>query len=600
MEQETGIILNSSPTQKVQGFILEGLNEVKHSKPMLSAQKTKDINEVQKFVNNQKFYASYKLDGLTLVVTYENGELKQAVTRGDGERGEDVTEQAKMITNLPMKIPYKSTLELRGECIISWSNFRKINETLETPYSHPRNLAAGSIRTLDTNVTKQRNLEFVVFECITDLGSDSKWDTLQMVSECGFTIDDMSTGTVENLTEGMQPEFFKYPVDGLIFELDSIRYSKSLGSTGHHENCRIALKWADETYETILRDVEWNTTRTGLINPVAIFDEVNLGGALTTRATLHNISIIEKLELGIGDTITIYRANMVIPKVDDNLTRSNTLKIPTVCPVCGAYTEIKQDNDAKVLICTNNSCGGMLLSKFVHFTSKKAMDIEGLSEATLEKFINLGWLKTFPDIYRLNEYQEQIENLDGFGKKSYVNLWSAIEKSKNTTFDRFICSLGIPNIGRTASKTISKRFNGNWFEFNDAGQRGFDFTELEDFGETMNKAIRSYFNNLTNYNICTALVDILNFEKPSGNDINVGSKINGLTFVITGSVEHYKNRDELKQEIESRRGKVSGSVSAKTDYLINNDVTSTSGKNKKANELGIKIISENDFLEMIK
>jgi len=607
LELETGTVLASSPTQKVQGHILEGLQKVKHFKPMLSAQKTKDISVIKKFVGDKRFYCSCKLDGLTLVATYENGELRQVTTRGNGDIGEDVTEQAKTITNLPLKIPRKDKLELRGECVISWENFRKINETLSEPYSHPRNLAAGSIRTLDTNITKNRNLDFIVFECITNLGLDSKWDILELVEEYGFITVARTTGTIENIIEKTKPEAWEYPADGLIFEFNSREYSESLGSTGHHENCKIAMKWADETYETTLRDVEWNTTKTGVINPVAIFDEVDLGGALTTRATLHNISIMEDLELGVGDTLTIYRANKVIPKVDDNLTRSNTLEIPTTCPNCGAPTEIKQDNNTKVLFCTNDNCPGKLLSKFVHFVSKPAMNIEGLSEATLEKFIKAGFLKTFIDIYSLNKHRNSIEKIDGFGKKSYEKLWSAIEQSKDVKLENFLVALGIPQIGRTAALSISKHFDGSWYQFFDSVMLDmFDFTQLSDFGNIMNDNIYKHFvgseifDSNESFSQHILLPGIMNFKTTQQPTNNTDSKIKGLNFVITGSVEHYKNRDELKVEIENLGGKVSGSVSSKTNYLINNDVSSTSGKNKKANELGVKIISEDDFIEMLK
>lgn len=355
LEKSEGFILANSPTQKVQGYILEGLTKVTHSKPMLSAAKTKDINEIKKFLGNQPFYCSYKLDGLTLVVRYSRGKFVQAITRGTGLVGEDVTEQAKMISNLPMTIPYVSDIELRGECVISWEQFNEVNKSLEEPYSHPRNLAAGTIRNFDTNIVRDRKLSYVVFECVSDLHDedqffDSKWDELGFLDYLGFETVERCHGEVDDCVEAMQPEFYGYPVDGLIFEMCMKSYSKSLPATAHHEGCRMALKWADSTYETILRDVEWNPTRTGLISPVAIFDEVDLDGALTTRATLHNVSIIKQLELGIGDTITVYRSNMVIPKIDDNLTRSNTLEIPKTCPCCGSATTIKKTDNSQVLM----------------------------------------------------------------------------------------------------------------------------------------------------------------------------------------------------------------------------------------------------------
>lgn len=404
LEDQTGFWLANSPTRKVQGQVLDCFTKVKHSKPMLSAAKTKDANEIKRFIGNQPFYCSYKLDGLTLVVRYENGEFVQAVTRGNGEIGEDVTAQARTITNLPMHIDYNDKLELRGECVISWKNFHKINESLDEPYSHPRNLAAGSLRQLDTNITKQRNLSYVVFECVSDLYDnnalfDSKLDELGYLDCLGFETVGRCTGNIDDCIEGMQPEWYQYPCDGLIFEMCMKSYSKTLPVTAHHERCRMALKWADEMYETILRDVEWNPTRSGLIAPVAIFDKIDLDGALTTRATLHNLSIIEQLELGIGDTITVYRSNMVIPKVYDNLTRSNTLTIPNTCPCCGEPTEIKYTDNSKVLMCTNPNCAAKKLAQFTHFVSRKAMSIDGLSEKTLELLISHGFLHNYKDIY---------------------------------------------------------------------------------------------------------------------------------------------------------------------------------------------------------
>lgn len=601
LEDETNFWLTNSPTRKVQGQILDCFTKVKHSKPMLSAAKTKDINEIKKFIGNNNFYCSYKLDGLTLVVRYENGNFIQAVTRGNGEIGEDVTAQARMITNLPMHIDYKDKLELRGECVISWKNFHKINETLNEPYSHPRNLAAGSLRQLDTNITKQRNLSYVVFECVSDLYDgdmlfDSKWDELGYLDYLGFETVGRCTGNIDDCTEGMQPEWYQYPCDGLIFEMCMKSYSKSLSATAHHEGCRMALKWADEMYETVLRDVEWNTTRTGIIAPVAVFDEIDLDGALTTRATLHNLSIIEQLQLGIGDTITVYRSNMVIPKIDDNLTRSNTLKIPTTCPCCGEPTHIKYTDNSKVLMCTNPDCTAKKLAQFTHFVSRKCMNIDGLSEKTLELLISHGFLHNFRDIYHLSEHADKLYSLDGLGKKSVQNLLQSIENSRNVKLENFITALGIPLIGNAASKTISKFFGDSYGKFIDAWEHDFDFTVLDDFGKTMADAMNDAWVNPNP--LWNGIDNEFNFIVEEENTTN-GINLDGKSFCITGSLVHYANRDALVKAIEDNGGKYVSSVSKKTDYLINNDTTSTSGKNKKAMELNIPIISEQDFINMI-
>ena len=600
LEDETGFWLANSPTRKVQGQVLDCFTKVKHSKPMLSAAKTKDVNEIKRFIGNQPFYCSYKLDGLTLVVRYKNGEFIQAVTRGNGEIGEDVTAQARMITNLPMHIDYKDKLELRGECVISWKNFHKINESLDEPYSHPRNLAAGSLRQLDTNITKQRNLSYVVFECVSDLYDkdalfDSKWDELGYLDYLGFETVGRCTGNIDDCTEGMQPEWYQYPCDGLIFEMCMKSYSKALPATAHHEGCRMALKWADEMYETTLLDVEWNPTRTGLISPVAVFKPVDLDGAITTRATLHNLSIIEQLELGIGDTITVYRSNMVIPKIDDNLTRSNTLKIPTTCPCCGQPTEIKHTDNSKVLMCTNPDCAAKKLAQFTHFVSRKAMSIDGLSEKTLELLISHGFLHNYKDIYHLKDRKNEIMQLPGMGEKSVSKLLDSIEKSRTVTLDRFITALGIPNIGSSAAKAISKQFNGDHYNFVQALSNGYDFSQIDDFGEVTNNSLHDWWNNKD------PLIELLPMEMNfiTKKSQAVKADLDGKSFCITGSLTHYPNRDALVKAIEDNGGKYVSGVSKKTDYLINNDTTSTSGKNKKAMELDIPIINEQEFLNML-
>lgn len=601
LEKETNCVLAGSPTIKVQGYVLDRFTKIKHTKPMLSANKTKDSNEIKKFVYGKKFYGSYKLDGLTVVVRYKNGEFMQGITRGTGIEGEDVTEQCRFIKNLPMNIPYKENLELRGECVISWDEFRRINKDLDTQYSHPRNLAAGTLRNLDLNIIKERNLSFIVFECVIDMNEDSKSETLIDVHNMGFEIVSFTklNSTVDQVCDALQPEFYQYPTDGVIFELDSRKLSESLGATSHHECCRMALKWEDELYNTILKDIEWSTSKTGLINPVAVFEPVDLDGAITTRATLHNISYIENLQLGIGDTIQVYRANMVIPKVHSNITMSNTWKLPDKCPCCGGEVEIHNENGSKTLHCINLDCKAKLLGKLVHFVSKNAINIDGLSEQTLQKFIDLGWLSSFRDIYCLSDHKEEMYKLDGFGKKSVDKLLESIEKSRNTTLDRFIYGLCIPLIGRTASKEIAKSCaNGDVGQFITimSLEGNQPFIGLDGFGKEMCSSFTYWW--VHNKQDFYELIEEFNFRK-SDSGGNVKQILEGKTFVITGSLSFYKNRDELVAVIERNGGKVSGSVSAKTNYLINNDMQSNSSKNKKAHDLGIPIISEGDFVQMI-
>lgn len=600
LENEANFWLANSPTRKVQGAVLDCFIKVEHTKPMLSAAKTKDINEIKKFLDNHKFYVSWKMDGLTLVVRYKNGKFVQAVTRGTGTVGEDVTEQAKMITNLPMHIPYDGDLELRGECVVSWDNFSAINEKLENKYSHPRNLAAGSLRNLDTNITKERNLSYLVFECVTDLEDvdglmNSKYLELKWLKRIGFDVVDACMCSAEEAVKVMEPSHYIFPVDGLIFELDSRTYSQSLASTSHHEGCRMALKWKDEIYETTLLDVEWNPTRTGLISPVAIFEEIDLDGALTTRATLHNLSIIKQLELGIGDTITVYRSNMVIPKIDDNLTRSNTLVIPTKCPCCSAETVIKDTDNSQVLMCPNPDCSAKKLAQFTHFVSRKCMNIDGLSEATLETLLSHGFVHNFRDIYHLNDHRQQLMRLDGYGKKSIEKLLKSIEDSRSVKLENFIAALGIPNIGLSAAKTISKYFKGNYEEFiNSYFYWHFDWTVLEDFGNVMADSINNYLrDNLEEVNDLAAE---MNFILPEEYKV-IDNPFNGKTICVTGKLNSF-TRDTINEKILSLGAKVAGSVSKKTDYLITNE-SSGSSKYKKAIDLNIPIITEDEFLNMI-
>ena len=594
LEKEAGLILAGSPTQKVQGYILDGFRKVQHSKPMLSAAKTKDVDEIKRFVADKDFYCSYKLDGLTTVVKFENGKFVQGITRGTGEIGEDVTEQCRFIPNLPMSIPINDYVELRGETVISYDEFHRVNASLEKPFAHPRNMAAGTLRNLDLNVVKQRRLSFVVFEVVSPIFKN-KWEGLEAVRDWGFEVVNCGRGSVDDLVEAMQPEFYKYPVDGLVFEINDYDLSKSMGSTQHHEGCRMALKWADDLYETTLTGIEWQTSRTGLINPVAVFSAVDLDGAITTRATLHNLSYIEDLELGIGDTIQIYRANMVIPKVHDNLTRSNTWEYPKTCPTCGYPTEIHNENGSKTLHCTNPACKAKLINRLVNFVSRKCMNIDGLSEETLTKFVEWGWIKNLFDVYNLTQYFSELKHKEGFGARSVKKLQDAIENSKNVELDHFIAALGIPGIGSAQAKELAKKFK-TWDKFENAGCGNFDFGKLDSFGEVANKNIHNWFHTMYQEDHIPQLVRNLHFVS---NNSESDNSLSGMTFVITGSLNHFENRDALKKELESRGAKVLGSVSAKTSFLINNNVDSTSSKNKKAKQLNIPIVNEEYIIGML-
>ena len=594
LEKETGLILAGSPTQKVQGYILDGFRKVQHSKPMLSAAKTKDVDEIKRFVADKDFYCSYKLDGLTTVVKFENGRFMQGITRGTGEIGEDVTEQCKFIPNLPMLIPTNEYVELRGEAVVSYDEFHRVNASLDKLFSHPRNMAAGTLRNLDLNVVKQRRLSFVVFEVVSPIFKN-KWEGLETVRNWGFEVVNCGRGSVDDLVEAMQPEFYKYPVDGLVFEINDYDLSKSMGATQHHEGCRIALKWADDLYETTLTGIEWQTSRTGLINPVAVFSPVDLSGAITTRATLHNLSYIEDLEMGVGDTLQIYRANMVVPKVHDNLTRSNTWTYPKACPTCGYPTEVHNENGSKTLHCTNPACKAKLINRLVNFVSRKCMNIDGLSEETLTKFVEWGWIKNLFDIYNLTPHYSELSKMSGFGARSVKKLQDAIENSKSVELDHFIAALSIPGIGSAQAKELAKKFK-TWEAFEDAGCGNFDFSKLDSFGEVANKKIHNWFYNMYQEDRIPQLVRNLHFIS---NDNESDNSLAGMTFVITSSLNHFENRDTLKKELESRGAKVSGSVSAKTSFLINNNVDSTSSKNKKAKQLNIPIVDEEYIIGML-
>lgn len=613
LERDSGVVLNNSPIHHVQGFIIDSLAKVKHTRPMLSAQKTKDVNEVKKFLADKIGVLSWKEDGLTVVLRYEKGRLKQAITRGNGEIGEDVTHTARMIFNLPLEIPDKRSIEVRGESVISYENFQKINEELHGKYKSARNLAAGTIRQLDVNVAKKRKLAYKAFELVkidgvSDEEMPSIADSFKYLAEQGFDVVEhqiIDRNNVEEYIEKFDPEEYEYPVDGLIFTYNDYQYGKSLGATSKFPLNMLAMKWSDDLYETIIRDIEWNTSRTGLINPVAVFDPVDLDGAETTRATLHNVSYIEGLELGVGDTIQVYRSNMVIPKVHDNLTRSNTFKIPDTCPTCGGEAKIINENDSKVLKCMNPDCKAKLLSKFVNFVSRDAMNIQGLSEATLKRFIDLGWLKDYTDIYNLAEHKSEMKNLDRFGAKSVSSLLNSIEESRKCKLVNFVTALGIELVGKSTAKDICKLIDKISLSNNENPYNVFIkrikkrkyFGHIDGIGINTSLSMDDYFKE--NLEMVEKLAEELEFEMPESKKESTVD-LTGMTFVVTGKVNKFANRNAIKDEIESRGGKVAGSVSKNTNYLVNNDVNSISSKNKKAQQLGIPIIDEDGLIKILK
>lgn len=606
LENESGIVLSDSPTHYVQGYVLDELKKVKHTKPMLSAKKTKNPNEIKSFLKDYDWYCSYKMDGLTLVVRYnENGEFIQGITRGtDGIIGEDVTEQCRFIKNLPMKIPCSQPLELRGECVISYDEFNRINKEVLEPFKHPRGLAGGTLRTLDLSIVRDRNLAFIVFELVSPTFTH-KLEGLEALDKMGFeTVQrckpkSIETG-VEDCVEAMQPEFCKYPVDGLIFELNNTELSKSLGATSHHENCRMALKWEDETYPTTLKYVDWTMGKFGTLTPTAVFEPVEIDGSIVERASLHNISVMK--DLGIktsGQTVYVYKSNMIIPQIDsvEPIDKEEKL-IPDKCPICGQPTKIVKDNNSEVLVCTNDNCNGKLLGKLTHAASKNALNIENLSESTIDKFINLGWLNSIKDIYHLSDHENEMKSIEGFGKKSVEKLLSSINKSRNTSLERFVYSLSIPLIGKSASKDISKLCEDNFDNLIGLMKSSPEkLLTIDGFGVvTMNSMAKWWYeNSLWVYELSKEFT----FEKSKSVSNETSNILDGKTFVVTGSVNHYKNRDELKADIVAYGGTVVGSVSSETSYLINNDINSTSSKNQKAKSLGIPIISEDQFLAMI-
>ncbi|GBU05323.1 DNA ligase (NAD+) [Faecalimonas umbilicata] len=606
LEQELGITMANSPTVNVGYEVLSELPKERHEKPMLSLDKTKETDRLKEFVGEKKAVISWKLDGLTIVLTYENGELKKAVTRGNGEVGEVITNNAKVFQNVPLRIAYRGELILRGEAVIGYRDFEKINEEIEdvdAKYKNPRNLCSGSVRQLNNEITARRNVQFYAFSLVKAEGVDfqnSRNIQLEWLKEQGFDVVEHYEVTKDTLEERVR--FFAehieendIPSDGLVLTYDDIAYGQSLGSTAKFPRDSFAFKWADEIRETTLREIEWSPSRTGLINPVAIFDPVELEGTTVSRASVHNLSIMEELELGIGDTIQVYKANMIIPQIAENLTRSGMAPVPECCPACGGETEIRQVSDTKTLYCTNPDCGAKHIKAFSLFVSRDAMNIDGLSEATLEKFITRGFIRHFSDIFHLERYGEEIRSMEGFGEKSYKNLQDSIEKARTTTLPKLIYGLGIANIGLSNAKMICRAFDYDVEKMLQADVEALN--EIQGVGDVIARAFVDYFAVEDHREEFFRLLEEVKI--PEEETTQEEQIFAGMNFVITGSVEHFANRNEVKEVIESKGGKVTGSVTSKTNWLINNDVESTSSKNKKARELGIPIISEDTFLKMI-
>lgn len=604
LEKETGTVLTNSPTVRVGYEAVNELPKEEHPSPMLSLDKTKDREVLRSFIGEHRCLLSWKLDGLTIVLTYENGELVKAVTRGNGIVGEVITNNAKVFKNIPLRIPYKGQLVLRGEAIITYSEFERINETIgdaDAKYKNPRNLCSGSVRQLNNEITARRNVRFYAFALVSVQDVDfhnSREQQFIWLKEQGFEVVEYKVVTSTSLDEAMN--YFStaivnndFPSDGLVVTYDDIAYGESLGSTAKFPRNSFAFKWADEMRETKLVDMEWSPSRTGLINPVAIFEPVELEGTTVSRASVHNISIVKELQLGIGDIIKVYKANMIIPQIAENLTRSGNLVIPDKCPVCGHEARIRKENDVETLYCMNPDCVAKKIKSFSLFTSRDAMNIDGLSEATLEKFIAMGFIHNLGDIFEIGKYKDQIVEMEGFGQKSFDNLMASLEKAKETTLAKVIYSLGIAGIGLANARVICRYFDDDIEKIRHADAE--EINSIEGIGPVLAGSLADYFSSEENNKKLDHLLGHLHLirEETAGEQVFAGK-----TFVITGSVEHFANRSEAKAFIEARGGKVTGSVTKKTDYLINNDKTSGSSKNKKAQELGIPILSEEDFLEL--
>lgn len=605
LEKETNVVLSNSPTQNVGYETASELPKKAHESPMLSLDKTKSVTELEDWLGDNKALLSWKMDGLTIVLTYRGGELVEAVTRGNGIIGEVITNNAKNFQNVPLKIEYKGELILRGEAVIKYSDFKRINESIsdaDAKYKNPRNLCSGSVRQLNPAVTRERKVYFNVFNVVKADNIDfenSKAKQFEWAKNEGFDVVEYkftNRGSLANDIADFESRIVgnDIPSDGLVLLLDDIALGERLGSTAKFPRNAMAFKWSDERQTTKLKYIEWSPSRTGLINPVAVFEPVELEGTTVSRASLHNVSIFEELMLGVGDEISVYKANMIIPQVYENLTKSNTEKVPKICPACGKDTTIKKDNESKVLLCTNPDCQVKHIKQYALMASRDALNIDGLSESTLEKFLSKGFIKSDSDLFHLDKFKDEIINMDGFGKRSYENLISALDEAKNTTVSRFLYSLGISGIGSANAKMIAKYFDNDIDRIISASKD--DLLEIEGIGEVLANSIADFFRSEKNIENVESLRKILKFEKEESVG---GDKLSGKVCVITGSLQHFSNRNELKELIEKNGGKVSGSVSSKTNYLINNDTASNSSKNKKAKELGVEIISEEDFLKLL-
>lgn len=606
MEKSTGIVLSNSPTIHVGYELLSNLPKERHEKVMLSLDKTKEVSVLKDWLGSKDGILSWKLDGLTIVMTYDDGKLVKAVTRGSGEIGEVITNNAKVFANVPVSIAHKGSLILRGEAVISYADFEKINNEIpdaDSKYKNPRNLCSGSVRQLNNKITAERNVRFNAFSLVKADNVDfknSRSAQLDWLKSLGFSVVEYKKVISTDIEETVQ--WFEehiaendLPSDGLVLMYDDISYGESLGTTAKFPRDSIAFKWRDEIKETTLLEIEWSASRTGLINPIAIFEPVELEGTTVSRASVHNLSIMESLELGIGDTINVYKANMIIPQISDNLTRSRNIEIPHSCPVCGGETKVRNENDIKTLYCMNDDCLAKQIKSFTHFVSRDALNIEGLSEATLEKLIAKGLVKELADIFHVEKYKDEITQMEGFGEKSFNNLVASVNKSRRTTAARLLYSMGIPNVGLSNAKIISRKFNNNWSKIESAVFE--DLIEINGIGDVMANGYVKFFNDEKKKIIIEDVLKEVEFEE--NQEATSEQIFENINFVITGSVEQFKNRDELKEEIEKRGGKVTGSVTSKTNFLINNDNLSPSSKNKKAKELGISIITENQFAQWL-
>lgn len=607
LEKDIGLILSNSPTQKVSGEVLESLEKVQHSKPMLSADKTKLVEDLIRFAAKRSVLLSWKMDGLTLVLRYENGSLVQAITRGrEGIVGEDVTHTVRTFLNVPLTIPTKESFEVRGEGVVSWENFEKINAMLEEPYTQIRNFASGSTRKHDASETRNRMLEFWAFDLVSDsLEPNSKLAQQQFLKHNGFSVvpyiyldENSSEQEIRDAVDSMDPKMFAYPVDGLIMEYEDIRYGKSLGATGHHENRLIALKWQDELFETKFLGVELATTRTGMVSITGLFEPVEIDGAMVSRAYLHNLDIFDEFQFGIGDTIQVYKANMIIPQIARNDTQSNTFALPLTCPCCGEPLAVKNTSGGtRQLFCENAHCTAKLVQKFDHFCEKTRMDIEGLSATTLEKFIGHGWIRNFGDLYDLERHRNEIVNTEGFGEKSFERLQASIEKSRSCTLAKFIAGLGIPMVGRHAGRDLDAYFHGSWAEFEAAVINGFDFTQLPDFGETMHNNIHQWYRDAEEAKLWRPLLHKIKFIKETTNmSTNHNTPLFKKTVVATGKLQNY-TRDGIQNKLLELGAIPASSVTKKTDYLIVGEKAGS--KLTKAQNLGIRTLTEEEFEEMI-